>query len=232
MKKIFVSDIHVGDERSQYKKLIQMIESEKPDELFLVGDILDLQKSSFKKIYKKYQDFLVFLYKFSLERDVNYIIGNHDERIEKQSFLFNKFLFSDEIDLEFGRKKIKVIHGHQFDNLIINYFPLSKFLDRIYRFLLKFNIYFEKLKFSLVKKENTTIFKKAVDDLKKGMLKKYKKYEVLITGHTHIFENSKHDDLRYINLGDWIFNNSYAIEEDGRFILLKYRGKKKYGNCF
>lgn len=48
----------------------------------------------------------------------------------------------------------------------------------------------------------------------------------VICGHTHLPEDKMVNGIRYINTGDWIFNNSYVVFNNNNYILHKSKIKK------
>lgn len=231
LKRLFLSDVHIGDSRSQYQKVKQLIEDENPDEIYLVGDILDLWKENFNKIQLKYFDFLTFLYNLSFQKQIFYIIGNHEDTIQKNCFLFEKIKFYDSLDINIGNKKTRILHGHQYDKLVLRYYPLARLLTWIHEILIKIGFDFSKFRFSLSSQQNKSIFAKSLQEIEDKTIEDNKRqYNIIIMGHTHIFKNINTSNTRYINLGDWIFNCSYAIEENERIVLKKYK-EGEYGNC-
>jgi UDP-2,3-diacylglucosamine pyrophosphatase LpxH len=138
MKYLAVSDIHFGkvteDEelyRRNVSKLIDRINEENPDELILVGDIIDaLYVKNFEE--NNHRD-LFFKLIDSCDKVV-YVPGNHDIIHKNAESIGNA-----KITYPFYIKdRIMFIHGHQFD--IFNVFPFRyrninsvlKFVDRFW----------------------------------------------------------------------------------------------------
>jgi hypothetical protein len=48
----------------------------------------------------------------------------------------------------------------------------------------------------------------------------------IICGHIHRSEDKVIDGIRYINTGDWVYNNSYVVFNDGKYVLHRPKIKK------
>jgi UDP-2,3-diacylglucosamine pyrophosphatase LpxH len=48
----------------------------------------------------------------------------------------------------------------------------------------------------------------------------------IICGHLHRSEDKMVNGIRYINTGDWVFNNSYVVFDNGNYILHRPKIKK------
>jgi UDP-2,3-diacylglucosamine hydrolase len=202
-----VSDLHLGKSDSQYKKFLELLKSEKPDELYLIGDIFDLWVKNFKYIREKCCDFFNTLEEFSINgTKIFYILGNHDFDIDLQKDpIFDKM----SICIEKKLNDTILFHGHQYDFLMVNYFYLVRFLTFIY------SLFNSKYETSLASKRKDKEFDFLLNDIKNKAVQENKDFKTIIMGHTHIADDCVIDNVRYINLGDWVTNLTYAIEIDG-----------------
>ena len=81
-KIVVVSNLHYPTPDSQ--RLWDIIESEKPDKLILLGDVID-NTGSGKKVIHLYRDFIkVYRKHFPLERSI-ILLGDNDGRMEDYS---------------------------------------------------------------------------------------------------------------------------------------------------
>jgi UDP-2,3-diacylglucosamine pyrophosphatase LpxH len=137
VKYLAVSDTHfgrkTGDEaqfRSNVQKLVDRVHEENPDELVLVGDIIDaLYSEDFEE--NIHRD--LFFKLIDSCDDVVYVPGNHDIIYKEQGELGRAKIFYP----YYIKDRIMFIHGHQFD--IFHVFPfrykdLSRVLDFVDRF--------------------------------------------------------------------------------------------------
>ncbi|ANI88754.1 UDP-2,3-diacylglucosamine hydrolase [Arachidicoccus ginsenosidimutans] len=242
-KKIyFLSDFHLGApdyEKSllREKKIIAFLNSIKDEasEIFLMGDMFDFWYE-YKKVVPKY--FVRLLGKFGEISDsgvkIHFFIGNHDMWMngyfEKE---LNIKTYSEPQHFEYNGKKLLIGHGDGLGPGDKGY----KFLKKIFRN--KFcNWLFGQLHptwgiglanyFSRKSREKT-------GDANAEWLGEDKEWLVIycreilqkenidyfIFGHRHYPVDLKlNEESRYINLGDWITNFTYA-EFDGNDIKLK-----------
>jgi len=220
MKRMFVSDLHIGDRGSHFKDAIEAIKKENPNELYLIGDILDLWKDKQYKIEDQYPDFFRFLK--SLKIPVTYIVGNHDECLNRNRWYFDHVKFVDNLDIPAGDKIIRVIHGHEYDFMFIEFYPVSRILNYIHKIFLRYlhiDLRYLRFGFSSKQKKNIGLFKRIVGLVEERAIKDNRNCSFLVMGHTHLPKKAYIDKVKYINTGDWLTNRSYATEEDGIFKL-------------
>lgn len=212
MKRLFVSDLHIGNENSKYKKFLNILSLEAYSEIYLVGDIFDLWEKDFESIKKDHNDFFILLnYIITVYKTkVFYIIGNHDREIDiTKDRIFSRINTAISIDL----KNTKVFHGHQFDYLICNYSVWYKlYLWITQKTGLRFNV-------DISSKKKSKYFNLLLSDIKNQAIKNNPNVKTIIMGHTHSPEHIIIDDFQYINLGDWVEHLSYVVEKDGQFSL-------------
>ena len=76
MKRIIISDTHIGSKFYKSEELLSFLKSEEYDQLILAGDIID-----FIKIPVFTERCMEVFNVINCERDVIYIAGNHDESL-------------------------------------------------------------------------------------------------------------------------------------------------------
>lgn len=243
-KKIyFASDFHLGvpdhDKSLVREKLIvKWLDEIKHDaeEIFLMGDIFDFW-FEYKRVVPK--GYVRLLGKLAELTDsgipIHIFIGNHDmwmfDYLPKE---LNVKLYRAPIVREFAGKKFFLGHG---DGLgpgdrgykMIKWFFASKFCQWAFaRFHPNFGIWLGNLcssrsrvatgnsdeKFEGAEKEWLYIF------AKEKLTKEH--FDYFIFGHRHLPLDLKvGDKSRYVNLGEWIKSNSFAVF-DGTNLELKY----------
>ena len=79
-RSIFISDVHLGTVDSQSKLLLDFLESTECESLYLVGDIIDMQKLTNAVYWPKENSDLINLVFRKAKRGprVVYLPGNHD----------------------------------------------------------------------------------------------------------------------------------------------------------
>jgi len=241
----FASDFHLGainyaSSREREDRIVRWLDMIKDDvaELFLIGDVFDFWFEYSTVVPKGHIRFLGKLAELADAGVKLYLFkGNHD------MWMFNYFvtelnatIISNEMVMERGGKKFYLHHG---DGLGPG--------DHKYKFLKKFfrsgfcQWLFARLHPNLGvgiatgwSKESRKLSDKT-DHLKpyeQEWLVTYSKevlkttyYDYLIFGHRHLPLDIQLGSSRYINLGEWINFNSYAVF-DGTNLDLRYFEKK------
>ena len=222
MKRLFISDLHVGDYGSKFRDAIKVIEKEKPQELYLIGDVIDLWKDNLDTIENSYPSFFYFLQRITASTHVIYILGNHDESLDLDKWFFKSIQFEKSLVIEIGKRRARIFHGHEYDDLVIKYYPISRFLTFLHKiFLRAFHIDLRILNFSLSSKRYSKKFRESVDKIRGKAVEENRVYEIVIMGHTHLPEKVRIGQTEYINTGDWLNSFTYILEEDGNLKLKK-----------
>ncbi len=223
---VVISDVHLGTYGSQAKELNKYLKSIQPKTLILNGDIIDFWQfskrywpNSHMKVVKQ------LLNMASKGTKVVYITGNHDETLRKfDGMKMGNFQIMNQYEMILNGQKAWFFHGDIFDFTM----QYSKWLAKIgaisYDALIilnllinKFRAFFGKGKVSLSKRIKDNVksavafinsFEQSAADL--GI---QKNYNLIICGHIHqptdrIIRNSKMQEIRYLNSGDWVENLS------------------------
>ena len=192
------SDLHFGSLQSNItiEKLKKIVEEENPVLVIFAGDTVDLYV---KRENIKYLEMIT-----RVVPQAYFLKGNHDPLIKIQHK-----------DLRVNNVKIKVMHGNEFDKT-----PswLDNIMVKINEFVLKytgFNLH-SFLKRILEKQFPEGKFYPPLYKVREKTINKYKNLvDIIIVGHTHYAEISRHENLTYVNVGDWktyvkIHQNSYV----------------------
>jgi UDP-2,3-diacylglucosamine hydrolase len=247
-KKIyFLSDFHLGAPTAEAslvreKKIIQFLDEIKKDAatIFIVGDLFDFWYEYKSVVPKGYVRILGKLAEITDNGvPMHFFVGNHDmwmkDYFQKE---LNIPVYFEPVDFEFNGKKFLVGHGDGLGPGDHGY----KFIKKIFRNKIcqwMFGIlppyigmgianYFSRKsraqtgttdeKFLGEEKEWLIIYSKEV------LQKQY--YDYFIFGHRHLPINfNLPKGSLYINLGDWIKYDSYAVF-DGMNLELKYHTTK------
>lgn len=245
-KNVFISDIHLGSIACKHHELLgflKTLEDNKPDNIYLVGDIIDLWKLN-KGFNWKPEHNLIVQKLLRLSRKgvkIHYILGNHDEyfRSLPEEFSFGDIEVKDQCDfLSVSGRKFLVIHGDQYDTFLIQNGLLARVGSFAYDFLVVMNsaLSFVRRKLKLpywsfshyvkVSAKNAT---KVVEVFESSMSKhiKQKGYDGVICGHIHLAKIEVKYNFKYINCGDWTESCSAIVEyEDGEMAIIFYKEEK------
>lgn len=169
VKYLAVSDIHLGrvaENEEKYRenvsKLVKRVRDENPDELILVGDIIDtLYSSNIEE--NRYKD--LFFDLLDSCDNVVYVPGNHDllykksERVGKARISYPFYI----------KDKIMFIHGHQFD--IFNVFPFRyRDINRVLNFVDRFWEFCPEI-FEEVERAYSDKGRKKVEEIKQDLIR-------------------------------------------------------------
>ena len=212
---IVVSDIHLGSDMSRAGELISVLDSWTFERLILLGDIFD--DLNFKRLRRLHWDLLSYIRQISKRKEVVWVEGNHDEGlVEVIPYLLGvkackEYLWED------NGKKYLAIHGHQFDDFIINNGTITEIACSIYRFAQRIDtkgFYISKF---LKRKSKTylRLSKKVANDAIRYSLSKGASF--VFCGHTHHAMSMIIDGINYFNTGCWTDtpSNYVSIGEDG-----------------
>ncbi len=151
-KSLFISDVHLGFKYSQAKPLLDFLKSMEFENLYAVGDIIDLWSLK-RTIYFPAEHFKVVKHiQKRAKNGVNtiYIPGNHDEyirdhieKIEDDDDEFNIFghikIQHSADHITANKRRFKVAHGDEYDS-VMKFNPwLAKLGSIGYEILLRLN---------------------------------------------------------------------------------------------
>lgn len=239
VKTLFVSDIHLGNHKSQAGKLLEVLKNYEYENLVIVGDFIDLTSLK-KKFYWNADHSTVIQKVLRASRkgvNVTYILGNHDfylrGLIKDENINIGDITICDEMYYETSKgEKIYICHGDQFDGFIRLHPFLYVLGDWAYEFSFKINKaynWFRKLvgleywslsQYLKYKVKNAITF---INDFKILSLKKLDEVDCdsIMIGHIHTPAIEKIGDKTYYNTGDMVESLSYIIEDlDGNIKLL------------
>jgi len=243
-KKIyFISDFHLGAPNAEIslvreKKIVQFLDEIKNDaeQIFIVGDLFDFWYE-YKKVVPR--GFVRILGKLAELTDsgiiIHFFVGNHDmwmnDYFQKE---LNIPVYFEPKTFEFNNKKFMIGHGDGLGPGDAGYKFIKKiFRNKICQFV--FGIlstyigmgiahYFSNKSRSR-EDSNIEVFLGEENEwlltYSKEVLQK-EHFHYFIFGHRHLPINfSLNENSRYVNLGEWINYNSYAVF-DGNDLELKY----------
>ncbi len=238
-KTYFFSDVHLGlgtteEDRQKEQRLIRFLDFIQKDaeQIFIVGDLFDYwfeYKTVVPKGYFRLFAKLAEIHDQGIR--VFFTVGNHD--------FWMRGYFHDELGMDvYNEPMEKEIHGKRFlihhgDGIIKNDVGY-KILKKILR--AKINIFL----FALIHPditgriarwssqtsrqytsnrtyEGSDMVRFAQEQIRAG-------YDFIVMGHNHIPAIQKFLTGTYVNLGDWIFENTYAVFDGKKIVLKQWKG--------
>jgi UDP-2,3-diacylglucosamine hydrolase len=243
-KKIyFLSDFHLGAPNAEVsllreKKIVQFLDEIKKDaeQIFIVGDLFDFWYEYKKVVPRGYTRILGKLAELTDSGiAIHFFVGNHDmwmnDYFQKE---LNIPVYFEPKTFEFNNKKFMIGHGDGLGPGDAGY----KFIKKIFRNKICQSLfgllppyigmgiahYFSNKSRSR-EDSNIEVFLGEENEwlltYSKEVLQK-EHFHYFIFGHRHLpIDFSLNENSRYINLGEWINYNSYAVF-DGNSLELKY----------
>ncbi|MFS0773193.1 UDP-2,3-diacylglucosamine diphosphatase [Sphingomonas sp. 1P08PE] len=235
---IFVSDAHLGTSGSSAAMLLDFLKRHECETLYLVGDMIDgwaLRKGWYWP--QAHSDVVRAVLKMAKHGTrVVYVPGNHDEH------------FRDYVGLEFGGiellpedvhvtadgRRLLVIHGDQFDNVVLYHKWLAFLGDGAYTLLLKSNGWVNRVRrlfgypyWSLaahMKKrvKNAVAFISRFEEVVAHAASD-RGVDGVVCGHIHSAEIRRFGDITYYNDGDWVESCTALVEAaDGTLSIVDW----------
>jgi UDP-2,3-diacylglucosamine pyrophosphatase LpxH len=235
---IFISDTHLGTSGCNADLLLDFLKSVECETLYLVGDIIDgwrLRKGWFWPT--RHNDVVRRVLKMAKKGTrVVYIPGNHDEVL--RDFIGIGFgdieIRPEAIHETADGRKLLVLHGDEFDGVVLYHRWLAFAGDSAYVALLKLNVWFNAARrgLGLPYWSLSAYMKKRV----KNAVEFIGRYEEavahaarergadgVVCGHIHSAEIRQFGDITYYNDGDWVESCTALVEHfDGRMEILNW----------
>lgn len=240
VRTLFLSDLHLGFRYSRPKALLSFLRRFRPEQVYLVGDIID--GWCFQRDWHWYPECNELLDRFvDLSRsgtNIRIAIGNHDAFLRQPVFRsiagsLDRIELSREFDhrLLDGRR-ILVTHGDQFD-------PCEKFgrfttwvLSCLYNLLLACDRTDVVTSHQEGPRETAIAFLKRVTGVLSNHARlfrttatryaRFRGFHGIVCGHLHKPDSVHSEGFTYFNTGDWVENCSGLVEDHaGHIHLLK-----------
>jgi UDP-2,3-diacylglucosamine pyrophosphatase LpxH len=235
---LFLSDIHLGSKASKADFVIDFLRHHEAEEIFLVGDIVDGWRLRRTWHWPQAHNDVVqkLLRQARKGVKVTYIAGNHDEFLRMfQGTHFGGIEVVDRaVHVGADGKRYLVIHGDQFDTVVVNARWLAYLGDRAYEFAMLANRvvarvrrllglpYWSLSSWAKVKVKQAVNFIGAFQDV---LTEEARRCEVdgVICGHIHHAAMETFGDVQYINTGDWVESCTAVVEHfDGRMEIIHW----------
>ena len=235
---LFISDIHLGAKSCQAKLLLTFLDRHKADTIYLVGDIVDgwrLKKTWFWP--QAHNDVVqAFLSLAQGGTRVVFMPGNHDEFA--RDYLGHNFGGIEIVDhaLHAGAdgRQYLVIHGDQFDAVVMHAKWLARLGDGAYRTAQAINArisavrramgltYWSFSAWAKLKVKKAVNFISAFETTLAAEARR-RNAEGVICGHIHHAAIRDMDGITYMNCGDWVEGCTALAEHiDGSFEIIDW----------
>ncbi|MEW8293969.1 MAG: UDP-2,3-diacylglucosamine diphosphatase [Candidatus Thiodiazotropha sp.] len=237
-KSLFISDTHLGLRASRTEYLLDFLKHTDSDNLYLVGDILDFWKMRSGWYWPNINNEIVhqIIAKAKRGTRVVYVPGNHDEVMRDY---FNFHVSGIEIQKEVihttaDNKRFLILHGDEFDGVVMNNKWLAHLGSDAYDLLLWLNRWFNiarrRLGFgywslSAYLKNQVKEAVKYIGNYEEAVIHTVRERNLdgVICGHIHHAVINEMDGLTYANCGDWVEScTALAEAPDGSLKLIRW----------
>ncbi len=235
---IWISDVHLGTPGCNADMLLDFLKRTESETLYLVGDIIDgwrLKRSWYW--HPRHNDIIRRVLKKAKQGTrVIYIPGNHDEVLRPYVGLNlgGVELRRDAIHETADGKRLLVLHGDEFDGVVLYARWLAFLGDKAYGWLLNLNIAFNyvRRKFNMPYWSLSAYLKHRVKNVVEYVGRyseavvhaaRDRKVDGVVCGHIHTAEITQIGDVVYYNDGDWVESCTALVENfDGSMELLDW----------
>jgi UDP-2,3-diacylglucosamine pyrophosphatase LpxH len=235
---IFISDLHLGTRRSRTDLLLHFLKHTESDTLYLVGDVIDNWALKRKWFWQQSHNDVIqkLLRKARKGTRVVYIPGNHDEAFRDftAQSLGGVEIKMNDLHTTADGKKYLILHGDEFDGVVLYARWLALLGDRAYETAVNLNYYFNKVRrffrlpywsLSAYLKRKVKRAVEFVGNFEDAVVHRARTRgaDGVVCGHIHTPEMRMIDGIHYCNDGDWVESCSALVEHpDGRFELLDW----------
>lgn len=238
VRTLFISDVHLGTPGCKAEMLLEFLKRYDADTIYLVGDIIDGWRLKIGWYWPQLQNDVVqkLLRKVRKGTQIVYIPGNHDEFL--RDYVGATFGDIEIVDKAIHRsangQEFLVIHGDQFDVVVVNARWLAHLGDWAYDFALWSNRllnvirrklglpYWSLSAWAKLKVKNAVNF---IGDFETYLSDEARKVGAtgVICGHIHHAADREMKGVRYLNTGDWV-ESCTALAEDyeGNISLIRF----------
>jgi UDP-2,3-diacylglucosamine pyrophosphatase LpxH len=235
---VWISDVHLGTHGCNDRMLIDFLDHVDCDTLYLVGDIIDGWRLKKRFYWPERHNAIVrrVMQRAKHGTRVVYVPGNHDE-------MFRQFAGTSFGGVQIRRKAIHttadgrrllILHGDEFDAIVMAHRWLAFLGDAAYTLLLKLNVvvnavrrrldlpYWSLSKHAKHKVKNAVAFVSRFEEAVAHEAARLK-VDGIVCGHIHTAEERRFGDICYYNDGDWVESCTALVEHrDGRMEILHW----------
>ncbi len=243
VRSIFVSDVHLGTRACQADQLLDFLRSFDADNLFLIGDIVDLWAMRRRGVYwSEAQNTVVQKILKRARHDVNvvFVPGNHDEAAREHAGISfgNVLVVRDYVHTAADGQRYLLLHGDEFDVVTKYHRWIALLGDHAYALLVRLNVMLSSLRRALripgywslagYAKRRVKTALSFIFAFEESVVRYAKERHVdgVICGHIHVAAMRHIDGISYINCGDWVDSGTGIVEHlDGRIELVHWRSR-------
>lgn len=198
---LIISDLHMGSKVSRSKRATSFLESFEFRKLILLGDMFE--SLNFGRLNENDWNFLSTVGELSKTKKVIWVEGNHDQGIVQIFANLTNARVKKEYGWKYQGKKYLAIHGHQFDNFLINNAFLGFIANQAYNLIQLVDFKDKRISRSIKGKSKGWLRLSKKVAQRALLYAKLKGVDCIICGHTHKTLHKKSGNTHYYNCGCW-----------------------------
>jgi len=235
---VWISDTHLGTSGCNAELLLDFLKAIQPGTLYLVGDIIDGWRLKRGWYWPPLHNDVVrrVLKLANKGTRVVYIPGNHDEMLRDYTGLSfgGVEVLAQAVHVTADDRRLLVLHGDEFDGVVLYARWLAFLGDYAYSALLKLNIGFNfvRRRFGLPYWSLSAHLKKKVKNAV-AFISQFEEavahaaaergVDGVVCGHIHCAEIRQFGGVTYYNDGDWVESCTALVEHrDGRIEIIDW----------
>ena len=240
---VWISDTQLGTRGCNAAMLLDVLKSIECEALYLVGDIVDgwqLRKGWYWP--SRHNDVVRCVMKMAKHGTrVVYVPGNHDELFRDYAGLnFGGVeILGEAIHVTADGRRLLILHGDEFDGVVMYAKWLAFLGDQAYELLLKLNrvVNFGRRVFGLPYWSLSAHMKKRVKNAVQYVCSfeqavaraaHERGIDGVVCGHIHTAEVRQIGEVTYYNDGDWVESCTALVEHpNGQMEILDWAGRKR-----
>lgn len=239
VRTLFISDVHLGTRGCQAGSLLSFLKAHEAEQIYLIGDIIDGWRLKASWHWPQLHNDVIQKLLRQVRRGVRvvYVPGNHDEFL--RDYAGSNFggvnIVEEAIHVTADGRRILIIHGDKFDEVVRNMKWLAHLGDAAYDFAIYINRQISFLRrrmglpywsFSAYAKSKVKKAVAFISAFEEAVAMDAARHNVdgVMCGHIHQPAIRRLGEIDYFNTGDWVESCSAIIETlDGEFELIHWR---------
>lgn len=239
VRSIFLSDIHLGTRACQAEELLKFIRLYEAENLYLVGDIIDLWAMGRSIHWAPAQNVVIQkILRMARHGTRVYLIpGNHDEALREYvgTEFGNIQIVREHVHETADGRRFLLVHGDDFDQVTRHHRWVAILGDIAYNFLVWLNSYLSRIRRLLHRPGYWSLAGYAKRKVKSALQFIYdfedsvthharsRHMDGVICGHIHAATIKDCEGTTYVNCGDWVDSCTAIIEHlDGTLELIAW----------
>lgn len=215
---LIISDFHLGSRVSRSKEAADLLNNFEFKKLILLGDIFE--DLNFKRLSEDDWKLISIISKLSQATKVRWVEGNHDKGLANIFSALTGVRLHKVYQWQYRNRKYLAIHGHQFDNFLIDNAFLSILASQLYNFIQLVDFRDKRISHFLKRKSKGWLRLSEKVARRALLYARLRGADFIFCGHTHKAMHKRKGKIHYYNSGCWTDLPSTYITLDGKRIKI------------